>query len=273
VTAGDGSAPRTERAVDWAAYLATYHDANPGITEDLLAEARDETGLTPYDWLVEAVGDATTVVDVACGNGPVARRLPGRRVVGVDRSEGELTRARWASAPALLTRAEATALPVGEGTADALTISLALMLLTPLEVVLGEAARVLRQGGILAATVPVRSDAKGAFADLLAELGQTRVRYPQALDPTTLEARFVEAGLELNEDTARTFVRPLGEDEVELLVRAFYAPGTTPEDLRRTAERLRDCARDATIDVPYRIRRLVGRRVSPKAVRPTVLEM
>jgi hypothetical protein len=41
---------------DWAGYLAAYHDANPGITEDLLAEARDAVGRTRYDWLVEAVG-------------------------------------------------------------------------------------------------------------------------------------------------------------------------------------------------------------------------
>ncbi|MDQ4089944.1 MAG: class I SAM-dependent methyltransferase, partial [Actinomycetota bacterium] len=57
----------------WDSYLVTYHDTNPGITEDCLSEARDAAGRSPYDWLVDAVpAGAATVVDLACGSEPLA---------------------------------------------------------------------------------------------------------------------------------------------------------------------------------------------------------
>ncbi len=54
----------TPRARDWDRYVAEYHDARPGITEDVLADARDDRGRSPYDWLVEAVPPVPMEVSV-----------------------------------------------------------------------------------------------------------------------------------------------------------------------------------------------------------------
>jgi hypothetical protein len=51
------------------AYLDRFHDERPGITEVILARARDEDGEDPYRWLV-AGAPPGPVVDLACGSAP-----------------------------------------------------------------------------------------------------------------------------------------------------------------------------------------------------------
>lgn len=240
----------------WERYVAEYHDANPGITEDVLVHARDGAGRSPYDWLLEAVpAGASTVVDLACGSGPVARRLPGVRVVGVDQSAAELGRATG-----LRVQARAPALPLAGGCAGAVVTSMALMLMQPLDPVLVEVARILRPGGTFVATVPSRGEAGSAplFADLLRTLGQTGVSYPEPLDDDRLAGRFAIAGLTLREDTTSVFVRAVPRHEdAEQVARSFYAPGAGPERVAAAVEKLRQAA---PVDVAYRIRRVVGSR-------------
>lgn len=263
---------------EWTRYLATYHDANPGITEDVLAPARDDTGRSPYDWLIEAVPAEATVVDVACGSGPVVRRFARRRGVGVDRSASELARARPVPHGAALVRADAARLPLATASADAVTASMALMVLHPLEAVLEEARRLLRPGGVLAATVPTRRSSDGqafempVFSDILARLGQAVTPYPESLHPRSLRRRFSAAGLELVEDSGKCFVRPVGNDaDCDLVVRSFYAPGAGADLITAAVEDLRRRARASPVSVTYRIRRLValreggGRRAGPKS--------
>jgi SAM-dependent methyltransferase len=242
----------------WASYLGEYHDANPGITESLLGDARDGAGRSPYDWLVEAVpAGASTVVDLACGSGPLDQRLRprGMRVVGVDQSSAELARASG-----LRVQARVPALPLAGGCAGAVVTSMALMLMHPLEAALAEVARLLRPGGTLVATVPSRAGAGGAplFAELLRTLGQAGVTYPEPLDDGRLAGRFAAAGLRLSGDETAAFVRPVpGAEDAEQVVRSFYAPGAGPERLAAAVEKLRQAA---PVDVTYRIRRLVASR-------------
>ncbi|MDQ3641012.1 MAG: methyltransferase domain-containing protein, partial [Actinomycetota bacterium] len=113
-------------AADWAAYVAGYHDANPGITEDVLADARDNRARTPYDWLVEAVpAGAATVVDLACGPGDLCRELTrsGLTPIGADLSFGMLANARTA---APLIHTDALRLPFPEAALDGATCGFAL---------------------------------------------------------------------------------------------------------------------------------------------------
>jgi len=240
----------------WERYVAEYHDANPGTTEDLLAGARDGAGRSPYDWLLEAVpAGATTVVDLACGSGPLARRLPGRRVVGVDQSAGELSRGAG-----LRVQARVPALPLAGGCAGAVVTSMALMLLHPLDTTLTEVARLLRPGGTFVATVPSREKAGAAplFVDLLRALGQTRLTYPEPLDGDGLAERFGASGLTLSGDETAVFVRAVARpDDAEQVVRSFYAPGAGPAQVAAAVERLRQAV---PVDLAYRIRRLVARR-------------
>ena len=244
----------------WDSYVAAYHDDNPGVTEDVLVAALDDRGRDPYRWLLEAVPLTGLVVDLGCGNGPVLRRLRGRGV-GLDRSTGELARAQRDACAAPLARADARRLPVADGVAGAVTASMCLMVLTPLEEVLAEAARVLRPGGVLVATVPTRSGGAAAagFAEILAELGQARVRYPSSLDDVA--AQLAVVGLDLVADEVGTFVRPVaGDDDADLVVRSFYAPGVGEELRRRAAERLRRRVAAGAVSVTYPIRRLVAVR-------------
>lgn len=247
----------------WHEYIAGYHDANPGITEDLLAGAHDGAGRSPYDWLVEAVpAGAGTVVDLACGSGPVGRRLAGAagvRVVGVDRSAGELARAGG-----LRARAEAAALPLAGGCAGAVAASMALMLLSPLEAVLAEVARVLAPGATFVATVPSRATtaATPAFTAVLRALGQAGVGYPEPLQARVAE-RFGAAGLTLAADDSQVFSRPVTSAAgAALVVRSFYAPGAGAGQVAAAISTLEE-AMPVTID--YRIRRLVARRSAAHA--------
>ena len=255
--------------------MAAYHDTHPGITEELLASARDRAGRSPYDWLLEAVPPDGTVVDLACGSAPVGRRLGGRRAVGVDRSTGELARARahCGSSGLPLVRADAGALPLAPGTADAVTASMALMVLDPLAAVLAEAARVLRPGGRLVATVPTRPmpgpgerDSTSPFGGILVRLGQARTSYPEPLDPASAPGRFAAAGFRLVDDTAAVFLRPVVDDaDAELAVRSFYAPGATAAQVSVAVEALREQVRRRCIELPYRVRRLVAVAGDPPA--------
>lgn len=239
----------------WERYVTEYHDANPGVTEDVLCDARDGAGRSPYDWLLDAVpAGVSSVVDLACGSGPVGRRLAGARVVGVDQSAGELARAGG-----LRVRAGGPALPLAAGCAGAVVSSMALMLMHPLEPVLAEVARVLRPGGAFVATMPTRGEAGASalFADLLRTLGQAGVDYPEPL-AGGLAGRFAGAGLTLTGDETAVFLRAVADpDDAELVVRSFYAPGAGPERLAAAVVKLREAV---PVDVPYRIRRLVARR-------------
>jgi SAM-dependent methyltransferase len=251
----------------WDRYVGEYHDARPGITEDVLAGARDDRGRSPYDWLVEAVPpDAATVVDLACGSGPVGRLVGARRVVGVDRSAGELARAQAAAPDALLVRACAAALPLGPARADAVVVSMALMLLSPLEAVLAEAARLLRPGGVFAATVPVRAASSGApaavpFSEILDALGQGPIEYPEPLAGCSPGARLAGSGLTLCSDRLGVFRRTVqGPGDAERVVHSFYAPEAGPARVAAAVAGLQERVATGPVEVAYRIRRLVARR-------------
>lgn len=254
-------------ADNWATYVAEYHDANPGITEDVLLDARDHEGRSPYDWLVEAAPSAaSTVVDVACGSAPLARLLTAGRVIGIDESAGELARAQAGGERRLLVRAKASALPIAGGCADAVTLSMALMLLRPLEPVLAEIRRLLRPGGTVVATLPIRATSAGpdgtpAFARILAALGQSTNGYPERLDDATLADRFSAAGLTLGADETKLFARTVGDaDQAGRVIRSFYAPGAGPDRVAAAVAELQDEVRSAPVTITYRIRRLVAWR-------------
>ena len=238
----------------WDRYVADFHDANPGVTEDVLADARDADGRSPYDWLLDAVpAGVGTVVDLACGSGPLSRRLAGPLVVGVDQSAGELARA---AGPRV--QARTSALPLATGCAGAVVTSMALMLLHPLEQTLAEVARVLRRRGVLVATVPVRRPAAGTelFADLLRTLGQSGFDYPEPLDRGVQE-RFAGVGMDLCRDETGVFTRTVQPEDAVRIVRSFYAPGAGPDQVAAAVAKLEAVA---PVDVGYPIRRLVARR-------------
>ena len=91
--------------------------------------------------------DLRRVVDVGGGTGRGVRTLDAAESVVLDASRPMLAEARENGFPAL--QADATEVPLGDETVDAVLIVDALHHMDPVEAVLAEAERVLRPGGVL----------------------------------------------------------------------------------------------------------------------------
>ena len=249
-----------ENEIDWPAYLREFHEASPGCTERLLsrAVAGDHT---PYRWLCRAVsGEARRILDLACGNGPVARELHGRWVVSADISAAEL-----AGAPGPKAQADALHLPFANEAFDVVTCSMGLMVLQPLPDALAEVARVLRRGGVLAATVPAvrplrRSDL-GIVTSLTTRLRSTP-QFPAGGEITGLRDELRAAGFDVLESQRERYAYPVRSvADAQNLIRSLYLPGTT--DARREAAATwlgQKAAGRGELEVAIPVRRIVAMR-------------
>lgn len=251
------------RGRSWPGYLHEFHSAAPGVTEAVLsrAVAGDHT---PYRWLCRAVtGEPKRVLDVACGNGAVARRLPGHFVVGLDLSAAEL-----ASAPRPVVRANAGLLPFGTESFDVVTCSMGLAVVQPLPVVLAEIARVLRPGGVLAATVPTVWRLRRTDLAVLTGLGarlRTSPQFPGADELGGLRDELTAAGFQVLESQRERYGYPVASAaDAELLVGSLYLP-ETPRVRRDAAAAWLTERVDAKgpFEVPIPIRRVVAMRARP----------
>lgn len=151
--------------------VAAHYDAR-AATYDASGMHRALAGL-----VADRAGDLGhgLVVDVATGTGlvlrAVAARHPQARLVGVDLSAGMLAVARAALPQAQLVQADASALPVPEGSVGLMTCVTALHLLAEPAVAFDEWSRVLRPGGRLVTATfaadtggPARPDLPQEFA-------------------------------------------------------------------------------------------------------------
>ncbi|WP_144799672.1 class I SAM-dependent methyltransferase [Halorubrum depositum] len=97
-----------------------------------------------------AAGDRA--LDVGCGIGSLEERVPGRDMIGLDRSAAMVRTARdRVDAPFVL--GDATALPVATGSVDAVVFVSTLEFLPDAEAALSEATRVLASDGTFVALV------------------------------------------------------------------------------------------------------------------------
>ena len=271
---------------DWATYLAGFHARNPGISEDILGRARSGD-LTPYLWLARAVSGAR-VLDLASGSGPMAdtlaeqsrqskttwpaeRRIDSDRkpapwVVGLDMSAAELDEARKRGRHNPLVRADAATLPFADASFDAVVSSAGLMVVGRITRVLDEIARVLRPGGVLAATVasavPLRPQDMRFLAPLTARL-RTTPQFPGGGEMTGLTSAMEQAGFRVLEDARERFgFRVRTEADARLLTRALYLPGTSDKrrDLAATWLAERAAAQDDGLEIAVPVRRVVAMR-------------
>jgi demethylmenaquinone methyltransferase/2-methoxy-6-polyprenyl-1,4-benzoquinol methylase len=148
VTERQSPTDRGERLYDrWAAHPTVYRVVDV-LSRPVRRRAVDALGLSGGE----------TVVDLGCGPGdsiPLLCEAAGAsgRVLGVDYSAGMVRRARARADPlraASVVRADARALPVGDGTVDAALASLALSAMPGAREALEELRRGLRHGGRLA---------------------------------------------------------------------------------------------------------------------------
>ncbi len=133
--------PPLSVATGYDGWAMTYDGEDNGcfpMRDDVLLPMLDE--LTP--------GRA---LDAACGTGAVAQQLHlrGHDVVGIDVSEGMLSRARNAVPDARFITGDITDLPLPDDDVDHVVCSLALAHLSDLRPFFAEAARVMRPGGHL----------------------------------------------------------------------------------------------------------------------------
>lgn len=232
----------------WRDYVGAFHEQRPGVTEELLASARDQTGATPYDWAAGAVPPGAAVLDLGCGSAPTAELLTSGDYLGADLSADEL---RLAVARGVaVVQADATALPVRDAAVDVVVTSMALMLV-PLVPTLAEVARVLRPGGLLVAVLPASGPVpvkdRLRYARLLLALGTT-LDYPNdaALDRLL-------PGFTVVSDERRGFRRELADpQDAALLVRALYLPDVDPGSVVR-AEQVAGRWVGSSITVPLRL--------------------
>jgi SAM-dependent methyltransferase len=272
---------------DWATYLAGFHARNPGISEDVLGRARSGD-LTPYLWLARAVS-GSRVLDLASGSGPMADTLAEQSrqsnesrhsspsgqqsdhrtapwVVGLDLSAAELAETRKRGRHNPLVRADAAILPFADASFDAVVSSAGLMVVGRISHVLDEIARVLRPGGVLAATVasavPLRPQDMRFLAPLTARL-RTTPQFPGGGEMTGLTSSMEQAGFRVLEDARERFGYPVRtEADARLLTRALYLPGTSDKrrDLAAAWLAERAAAQDDGLEIAVPVRRVVAMR-------------
>ena len=210
-------------APDWDAYLSAFHAERPGVAEEALSRALNGAH-TPYRWLARAVSSrAQLVLDLACGAGAMTRELEraGRTVVGIDLAEAELRLAARRS-PGPWVRADALRLPFADASVDAVTSSMGMVVIRPTAQLLGEAARVLKPGGMLAFMSPsVRplSPADVRTGLLLAAALRSTPRFPGPLELTDFAALLRSHGLTKIEDRRELYhITVRSRSDAELMV-------------------------------------------------------
>jgi ubiquinone/menaquinone biosynthesis C-methylase UbiE len=251
-------------AIDWKNYLADFHRDRAGVIEAVLSRSVGGDH-TPYRWLARAVGGgAATVLDLACGSGPVSRELAGdgRTVVGLDLSSAEL-RLAAERGPGPWIRADGLRLPFKDGSLDAVTSSIGLVVITPLTSLMAEITRVLRPGGVLAAIAPALRPLSPKDLRILARVN-TRLRAkPQFPGPVEL-AGFTKTlhayGMRRVEDQRERYrFTVTSRADAELVLSALYLPQTRWSRVEAAIELLQDRVdRKGSVDITIPMRRVVA---------------
>jgi len=163
-------------------YVIEFHARYPGITESLVVDVTSEDGGTSYETLLDAVRPLgrASVLDLASGSGWLARLLLDAvnlsgKVIGIDISTYALTLApkRFSEPNVYFVTASAQNIPLLDSSLDIVLCHLGLMVMRPLDPVINEVHRVLKQGGVFAFTIEglgPHPPLYEAFADLLNEL-------------------------------------------------------------------------------------------------------
>jgi SAM-dependent methyltransferase len=218
----------------------------------LLRTATDRNGTGPLAWTASPLANASLVVDVCCGSGPLAGEFAGRWI-GVDPSPAPNAGRVVAGLP--------DALPLRDNAVDGAVVMLALPRLSNLDGLFAELRRVLRPTGTLVVVVP--SASPRSSLELRTAAVHRSWTNRSALDRTgwlLAAADFAVLG-----DDRGAFTLPLPDEAAARalmtdLPRAGLWPPDLPSDVReRVANALvRRAGAGRVLPVP--LRRLVARR-------------
>ncbi|SDS33650.1 class I SAM-dependent methyltransferase [Microlunatus soli] len=249
---------------DWSDYLADFHAKRPGAVETVLSQslAGDHT---PYRWLARAVsGPARTVLDLACGSGAMSRELaaPDRTVIGIDNSAAELKLAAERG-PGPWLRGDIRALPLADGSVDAVTASLGLVVVPERDQVLAEVARVLKPGGVLAAIAPALRGIAPRDLRVLTRVTtrlRTKPQFAGPLEFTGFSKALEARGLRKVEDGRQRYGFWItSRADAETVMSAIYLPDTRWSRVEAAIEHLEDrVASRGPFEMAIPIRRLVA---------------
>ncbi|MET0695548.1 MAG: class I SAM-dependent methyltransferase [Propionibacteriaceae bacterium] len=249
---------------NWKSYIADFHRERAGVTEAVLSRALAGDH-SPYRWLARAVSaDANVVLDVASGSGPMSRELaqPGRMVVGVDLSENELGLAADRG-PGPWVRGDALALPFADGSVAAVTSSMGLVVVTPLDTVLSEIARVLRPGGVLAAIAPALRPLGPHDIRVLTRINtrlRTKPQFPGPVEIAGFKKTLALHGLRRVEDQRERYRFVIRDRaDAQLMMSALYLPTTRWSRVESAIEHLEDrLQKRGPVEVTIPMRRVVA---------------
>lgn len=249
---------------DWKRYLADFHAERPGVAEAVLTRSLSGDH-TPYRWLARAVSpDASLVLDVAAGSGPMSRELaqPGRMVVGVDVSGTELGLAAERG-PGPWVQGDALALPFADGSVDAVTSSMGLVVVTPLDRVLSEISRVLRPGGVLAAIAPAIRPLGPSDLRVLTRINarlRTKPQFPAPVELAGFKKTLTLHGLRRVEDARERYRFTIrSRTDAELVMSSLYLPQTRWSRVESAIEYLEDrLDKSGPVEVAIPMRRVVA---------------
>lgn len=206
-----GVAAVPEYAAGWAlgddhAAFLSYAEADPSVNwSDELEHLHEESSRTHFldRWtrgaILDGIGDLpadAVIADIGCSTGYLLEdlrgRYPGASLVGVDLISAGLHKAHALVPEAMLLRADACALPLGDGSVDGVVSANLLEHVPDDRGALREFARVLRPGGRVAIVVPAGPSTYDYYDRFL---GHER-RYARR----ELATKCAEAGLEVVRD-------------------------------------------------------------------------
>lgn len=253
-----------EEKINWPAFLAAFHRDRPGVAEEVLSRAMSGA-VNPYRWLARAVSpNATRVLDLACGSGPVSREVAqeGRTVIGLDISTEELALARQRG-PGPWVCGDARKLPFPDESVDAVTSSVGLVVVQPLDDVVSEIRRVLKPGGVMVAIAPaLRPLAPKDIRVLSRVTGYLRAKpqFPGNVELAGFTKTIEAHGMRKVEDARERYRYPVrSRADAEILMNGLYLPNTRRSRIEAALEYLdRRIARKGQVDIAIPIRRVVA---------------
>jgi len=156
------------------AFLLDFHRRHPGCTRVAFESGKSlEAGISSYE-LLSSLATDDSVLDLGCGDGHLLSLLETRplssRPIGVDFSPNELAAARREHPNMLLAQGRAQNLPFATGSFSLALSHFAFHLMSDLDVVVDELARVLTPSGRFAAVIgggPKVGDTFETFLDVL----------------------------------------------------------------------------------------------------------
>jgi SAM-dependent methyltransferase len=221
----------------WRDYLADFHARFPGITEEILGATRSG-GVSPYQWILDAVPSESNVLDLACGSAPMLTAGWRGPWVGIDRSKTEVdAAARYRDHR--IVEADAHDLPFDDAIFDVVVCSMALMLLDPLRDCLSEVSRVLVADGIMVVLIPAGSKPLTSrdvwrWSHLLFTLRRGRLTYPNDREIRRLGHTLSVTGFSVVSDQRCRFPFTFSDTAAaRRFVDSLYLPRIPPRRIER----------------------------------------